>query len=313
MNAAPPRLIWPEGKSFAFTIFDDPDGQVLKDGREIYSLLADLGFRTTKGVWPSGPLRERNSKGDTCADPEYRDEALRLQERGFEIGYHNNAPHSSTREEVIAGLDAFRQYFGRDPVTMANHYNRDAMYWGPARLTGVYRSLYQLMTRGDKLGLFTGHVEGDESFWGDVCRSRIVYCRNFVFHEINTLRACPIMPYYDPQRPFVNQWYASSEGANCASFNAMLTEAAQDSLEAEGGACIMYTHFGHGFTDDGRINERSRTLIERLSRKNGWFVPVSTLLDYLRSSRKSDHVVTSRERSRLESKWLWAKARLGTS
>ena len=87
----------------------------------------------------------------------------------------------------------------------------------------------------------------------------------------------------------------------------MLTEAAQDSLEAEGGACIMYTHFGHGFTNDGRINERSRRLIERLSRKNGWFVPVSTLLDYLRSSRKSDHVVTSRERSRLESKWLWTK------
>ena len=27
----------------------------------------------------------------------------------------------------------------------------------------------------------------------------------------------------------------------------MLTEAAQDRLEAEGGACIMYTHFGHGF------------------------------------------------------------------
>ena len=67
------------------------------------------------------------------------------------------------------------------------------------------------------------------------------------FPEINTLRACPIMPYHDPQRPFVNQWYASSEGANCASFNAMLTEAAQDRLEAEGGACIMYTHFGHGF------------------------------------------------------------------
>ena len=68
MKAAPPRLTWPEGKSFAFTIFDDPDAQVLKDGREVYSLLADLGFRTTKGVWPSGPLRQRNSKGDTCAD-----------------------------------------------------------------------------------------------------------------------------------------------------------------------------------------------------------------------------------------------------
>ncbi len=313
MKAAPPRLTWPEGKSFAFTIFDDPDAQVLKDGREVYSLLADLGFRTTKGVWPTGPLRERNSTGDTCADPDYRDDALSLQERGFEIGYHNNAPHSSTREEIIAGLDAFREYFGHDPVTMANHYNREAIYWGRARLTGPCRLLYLLMTRGNSIDEFSGHIEGDESFWGDVCRDRIVYCRNFVFPEINTLRACPMMPYHDPQRPFVNQWYASSEGANCVSFTAMLTEAALDRLEAEGGACIMYAHFGHGFVHHGRINNQFRTVMERLSRKNGWFVPVSTLLDHLRSSCNGNHVLTRGERSRLEAKWLWAKARLGTS
>ena len=45
-------MIWPGGKSFAFTIFDDPDSQTLEAGREVYALLADLGFRTTKGVWP---------------------------------------------------------------------------------------------------------------------------------------------------------------------------------------------------------------------------------------------------------------------
>ena len=190
------------------------------------------------------------------------------------MGYHNNAPHSSTRKEIIEGLDAFREYFGQDPVTMANHYNREAIYWGRARLTGLLPLALPADDPRQQHREFSGHVEGDESFWGDVCRSRIVYCRNFVFHDINTLRTCPIMPYYDPQRPFVNQWYASSEGANCASFNAMLTEAAQDRLEAEGGACIMYTHFGHGFADHGRINDQFRTLIERLSRKNGWFVPV---------------------------------------
>ena len=101
MKAAPPRLTWPEGKSFAFTIFDDPDAQVLKDGREVYSLLADLGFRTTKGVWPSGPLRERNSTGDTCADPEYRDDALRLQERGSKSAI-TTTPHIRRRARKLS-------------------------------------------------------------------------------------------------------------------------------------------------------------------------------------------------------------------
>ena len=312
MSGRPFRPQWPDGKAFAFTIFDDPDAQLLKDGRKIYALLADLGFRTTKSVWPSGPLREPNSPGDTCSDKEYREDAIRLQEKGFEIGYHNNAPHSSTREEVIAGLDAFRRYFGKDPVSMANHYNRDALYWGPARLSGWHRAVYRCLNREAESRQFGGHVEGDESFWGDVCRSRIHYCRNFVLPEINTLRFCPFMPYHDPARPFVNQWYASTEGSQCSSFIKAITESAQDRLEAEGGACIMYTHFGHYFVENGRMDERFRCLMERLSRKNGWFVPVSTLLDFLRS-QSGDHVISDSERSRIQTKWLTAKMMRGTS
>src|SRR4051812_29252433 len=199
-----PRRKWPEGKSFAFTIFDDPDAQLLKHSREVYALLDDLGLRTTKGVWPSGPVREPNSPGDTCSNKPYREHVAALQERGFEVGYHNNAPHSSTREEIIAGLDAFREYFGHDPASMANHYNRDAIYWGPARLSGWRKSVYSLLKFRPKGRQHSGHVEGDESFWGDICRSRIRYCRNFVFREINTLAACEFMPYHDPRRPFVN-------------------------------------------------------------------------------------------------------------
>ncbi len=38
------------------------------------------------------------------------------------------------------------------------------------------------------------------------------YVRNFVFDEINTLAACPEMPYFDPAKPFVNAWFASLPG-----------------------------------------------------------------------------------------------------
>jgi len=46
------KIRWPEGKKFAFTVFDDTDLSTLGNVREIYSFLMDHGFRTTKSVWP---------------------------------------------------------------------------------------------------------------------------------------------------------------------------------------------------------------------------------------------------------------------
>jgi hypothetical protein len=306
------KIDWPEGKKFAFTIFDDPDSQRLEDGKKIYSLLTDWGFRTTKAVWPLGPVREPNSPGDTCADPAYLAECHDLVRRGFEMGYHNATLHSSTRAETIQGLDAFREYFGHDPVSMANHYNEEAIYWGPARLSGTRRAIYNLATLGRTRHRHFGHVEGHACFWGDVCRERIRYCRNFVFSGINTLGDCPLMPYHDPERPLVNAWYAASEGSNVERFVNTISEPSQDRLEAEGGACIMYTHFGHGYVENGRVNSRFQELMGRLSQKNGWFVPVGTLLDYLR--RKNGLREISRaDRAPIERRWLWEKLFRGTS
>ncbi|HEV3279916.1 MAG TPA: hypothetical protein VG860_24225 [Terriglobia bacterium] len=303
---------WPAGKAFAFTIFDDPDGQLLRDGRRVYSFLEDLGFRTTKAVWPLGAIREPNSGGDTCADPVYLEEAQALQERGFEIGYHLTTVHSSSRDEIIRGLDAFKRYFGCDPASMANHYNEEAIYWGPARFSGRHRTFYNLATLGRNRNLYAGHVEGHRAFWGDICRRRIRYCRNFTFSGVDTLRACPWMPYHDPELPYVNAWFASSDGADRARFIKILGEADQDRLEEQGGACIMYSHFGHGFVENGRIDSRFQELMTRLSRKNGWFVPVSTLLDYL-GGKRGDLEITAQQRARLELRWLRGKLFRGSS
>jgi hypothetical protein len=307
------KILWPDGKTFAFTIFDDPDAQRLDDGQVIYSLLSDWGFRTTKAVWPLGPVREPNSGGDTCADPLYLQEAIRLVARGFEIGYHNATLHSSTRDETIKALDAFRQHFGHDPAVMANHYNEEAMYWGVDRISGRgSRAIYNLATLGRNRSRYFGHVEGHPCFWGDFCRLRVRYCRGFVFSDFNTLRVCPWMPYHDPARPYVNAWYAASEGSNLARFLHTMTEVNQDRLEAEGGACIIYTHFGHGFVQDGVVSQRFRELMNRLSRKNGWFVPVGVLLDYLRQ-KQNESTISPANRARLERHWVWEKLFRGTS
>jgi len=308
---AAPAIRWPDGKTFAFTIFDDPDAQTLEGGERIYGFLADLGVRTTRGVWPSPATRTPNSGGETCGNRKYRVHNRHLQEQGFEIGYHNNTKHSSYRSEIIQGLDAFRDHFGTDPSSMANHYNMDAIYWGPARLSPPIRQVYTAVTLGRTERHF-GHVDGHPAFWGDVCRSRIRYCRNFVFADANTLAACPWMPYHDPERPYVNAWYASSEGSNVIRFRRTLAERNQDRLAAEGGACIMYTHFGHGFVVDGALDSGFRDLMIRLSRMNGWFVPVTTLLDYLRAQR-NDATIQPRDRAQLERRWLQEKMWRGTS
>ena len=74
----------------------------------------------------------------------------------------------------------------------------------------------------------------------------------------------------------------------------------------------MYTHFAKGFFDGRELDRRFIALTKRLSRKNGWFVPVSTLLDYLLEI-KGHHDIKNSERGRLERKWLLHKIRVGTT
>jgi hypothetical protein len=307
------KITWPENKTFAFAIFDDTDSLTLETGRAVYSFLADQGFRTTKSVWPTRGKGKPSDNGATCQDPKYLAWAQGLQSKGFEIGYHMATSHTSSRAETAAGLEQFARYFGHYPVAMANHFYCDEnIYFGDRRVTGVNRLAYNVLTRFRNFGKFRGEVDGDPLFWGDLCRERIKYVRNFVFNEINTLKVCPQMPYHDPARPYVNYWFASTEGAIASSFVRQLREENQDRLEAEGGGCIMYTHFGLGYYEQGKLHPRFRALMERLSRKNGWFVPVSTLLDYVLLAR-GPVTISARERAALERKWLFHKIRFGTA
>ncbi|MBF0522030.1 MAG: hypothetical protein HQL24_03120 [Candidatus Omnitrophica bacterium] len=298
---------WPDGKNFAFTIFDDPDFSTVQNTSEVYALLYDLGFKTTKSVWPLRSKIIPRVGGEACEDGPYLSWVLDLQKKGFEIGFHNAASYSSLREDTIRGLDRFQELFGGYPQSMANHsLCQEGIYWGSARLTGIEEAVYNLLTFYKRKNFFRGHVVGDPFFWGDLCKSRIKYVRNFVFSEINTLKVCPFMPYYDPARPFVNQWFASSNGGNVQDFVNCVNEFHQDRLEAEGGACIMYTHFAKGFQDGKVLNSRFKALMGRFAKKGGWFVPATVLLDYLLKNH-GGHVITDSERATLESRWLFGK------
>jgi hypothetical protein len=228
---------------------------------------------------------------------------------------HLASPGTSRRSETLAAYHTFRQVFGHYPKVNINHYaNREGMYWGGDRLDGsLLRGAYGRLTRW---GQFCGHVQDSACFWGDVCQEHTKYMRNFTYRSINTLGVNPGMPYHDPLRPFVNYWFSSSDGADVDRFGSLVCQANQERLVRERGCCIVYTHFGKGFVRDGKINPTWEHRMTALAQRNGWFVPVSQLLDFI-LERKQEHLIREGERVRLAYRWvterIWERIAHGTN
>jgi hypothetical protein len=309
----PSAIPWPEGRPFAFTFVDDTDEATVANVGPVYDLLADLGFRTTKTVWPLDPLGPGFCGGSSLQDPAYREWIFALERQGFEIALHGAADETSTRERILHGLDEYRAIMGRDPVVHINHLQQnEGLYWGADRLDGALRAVYRLgvtaLGRGDDR--FTGHREGDPRFWGDRCRERIKYVRNFVFEDIVTTDVDPLMPYSDPQRPYVRHWFSAANGKTGDEVCRTISEANQDRLAASGGACILYTHFAYSFLDGEAVRADFRRLLTRLAGLGGWYVPVSTLLDHLGNVRGWPDARAEANRAAyraMQRRWVWER------
>jgi hypothetical protein len=321
--------------SFAFTVFDDTDNGTVENLTPVYDLLEELGFRTTKSVWPlrgdvgakpaspSGGSAKRGEAGlaptaitgQTLEDPEYLAFIRGLQAKGFEIALHNVQHGDATRERVELGLALYRELLGSDPKIHCNHsQNRENLYWGVDRLG--FRPFRALLETARKVkrkpaDQFLGHVPGSEFFWGDIAKARIQYVRNFAFDEINLNRINPSLPYADPRTPYVNYWFSSTDGSEVNRFCHAIREDQQDRLEAEGGVCIMYTHFASGFVRDGRVHPQFERLMCRLASKRGRFIAVGELLDSLLEQRGGK--IPPRELRRMEWRWLREKLFKGTT
>ena len=256
---------------------------------------------------------KNNSEGVTCENKSYLEWLLEIKKIGFEIGYHNTTFSSSERQKIIEGLEKFKRFFGEDPIVMANHSeNKENIYWGSDRLSGSRKLVYNILTLFKRNKYYLGHDNSSKFFWGDLCKQNIKYVRNFVFSDINTLKNCPFMPYKDQTKPFVNYWFASSEGNNAETFIKCISDKNQDRLEEEGGACIMYTHFADGFSKNGKISENFKEQMTKLSKREGWFVTVSTLLEFLKKENKN-YEINPKQRKALEWKWLFDKLILGST
>ena len=276
---------WPAGAKFAFTIFDDTDNSTVTNTKPVYDYLYEKRILTTKSVWCFPPRGDYG--GQSLQEPDYLKWVENLQSQGFEIGLHNVGDGVFTRDEIIRGLKEFEQKIGNAPKIHCNHVsNPDNLYWWDRRFvwpfSALYRFAYWLKKRSPVPA--GGDNPTSELFWGDVAQKKIKYVRNLTFCQINTLACDPRMPWGDPNKPYVNFWFSSSDGHNVNLFNDLLAPGNLDKLEKERGACIVYTHFASGFVDDyGRLDPKFKRRIDDLSSRGGWFVPCGELLDYLQA------------------------------
>jgi hypothetical protein len=302
-----PRAIsFPGGKRFAFSIVDDTDMATLDRVKPLYELLHRYGFRTTKTVWvwESNDLSHSPNRGDTLQDPSYRAYMQELKQRGFEIALHGVRGGSSKRQDIIDGLEEFRKAFGEYPSIHINHsLNRDNIYWGEHRWSFTPFQLGYALAAKHK---FLGHERASEHFWGDLVKERVRYVNQFTYSDINLLAVNPSMPYRLSDKPYVNLWFPTADGDNLDWFDDLLRSENLDRLEREGGVCLVYAHMGAGsFNKNGGPHPRFEARLKDLASRNGWFVPASEILDYLREQPGWKPDLSFREEVRLEMLFLW--------
>jgi len=281
-------MVFPNGKRFAFTILDDTDDSTVSNVAPVYALLRDIGMRTTKTVWPVAcPEGSRLFfAGETLEDQGHLRFAHKLADAGFEIASHGATMESSDRERTLRGLEFLKTEFGAYPRLFCNHgFNRENLYWGGKRFQSqMLRRLVQFAPVY-RTNTYHGDDERSPFFWGDQCLAHIRYVRNFTFRRLNMLNVNPQMPYRLRHTKYVNFWFSTSDAPDVGAFNRLLTRARIDELEEQGGVCIISTHLGKGFVQDGSLHTDTEAILRYVANKPGWFVPVSDILDHMRRVR----------------------------
>ena len=294
---------FPNNKKFAFTILDDTDDANVENIVPVYDFLTSKNIFVTKTVWPV-PCPEGSRiffAGQTLGEKDYLKAVKRIIKQGHELAFHCATMESSERKRTKQAFEVLKKEFDLLPVLHCNHgQNLENIYWGYKRFsTAIFRLVYAGLKRKY---LFQGENSNSEYFWGDIYNAQIKFSRNFTFrNELNILKSNPEMPYLDSAKKMANYFFSTSDAPDVFAFNSLVTKKAIDRLENEAGLCILSTHLGKKYCLNGKINENFRSIIEYISKKDGWFVPVTEILEYLLSLKhKSKHYISYYSRLRLE-------------
>lgn len=271
---------------FYFTIVDDTDDSFLENTKPIYDFLYENGFKITKTVWVYPP-RDEPSTGASLQDPAYLDFIKDIKAKGFEIGLHNVGSGEYKRDEILKGVEEFKEKLGEYPNIHINHsYNPDSIYGGFKRFnwpfSWVVKTLYPQYA-----GVFQGEIKGSEYFWGDRHKELIKFSRNHATRNLNTAKFDKYMPYIDPEKTeYSNYWFSATFAPNQWVFNHVVNKKSIEQLKRENGICIIFTHLGY-FMRDGKIDEGFKERIKMLREiGGGTFIPVSDVLENIANERK---------------------------
>ena len=122
---------FPDGKRFAFTVFDDTDNSTVQNVGPVYQLLDELGMRTTKSVWALPNVPGARFSGSNLHDRDYLEWVVGLQSKGFEIALHNVRNSDSPRDIVEHGFAEFEK-----PSRSATTYPRESLQQPGKHLLG---------------------------------------------------------------------------------------------------------------------------------------------------------------------------------
>lgn len=288
---------YPNQKKFAFTIIDDTDNDNIQNTRPVYEFLHKMGFKTTKTVW-SLPPQDR-FRGYSLNEYRYRQYIKKLQREGSEIALHGVSSGKNSRQNILDGLELFRQFIGEYPKIQINHaHNPDNIYWGIKRFA-ITKPIWALSN-------FKGDDPKSVYFWGDYHKKYIKFSRNLVFDKLNTTKVDKFMPYCEKDKRYANYWFSAANGQDIEKFNRLVRAQNINKLVAEGGTAIVFTHFASGFVKGGRLDKNFQKNMTYLARRDGWFVPVGEILNFLLEKRGGINIST-KDKIALDLKWVLDK------
>ena len=282
------RLVLDSDAEFAFTILDDTDDTTLHNGRPVYSLLHNLGFRTTKTVWTfDTPEVNRGPyfAGETLSSPDYLEWVRQLSDQGFEIAFHNATMGTSSREDTIKALDFLERELNQQIRIHCNHgQNLENLHWGIERYNSALLSgALSLVDRLRPFPRFHGNDPSSPYYWSDVADERLSYIRAFTYRRLNGADIPPGRPFKDLLKQRDALFFNTTDAPDVLAFNKIVNRSSIDKLRARNGWAIISTHIGKGFYHNDKLNSEFVKNMEYLASRSGWFVPASELLDHLRN------------------------------
>ncbi|MBN1508286.1 MAG: hypothetical protein JW955_15670 [Sedimentisphaerales bacterium] len=238
------KLVWPPHPYKAgFCITDDTDAATFEQVKAVYDFLLVKEFRTTKTVWAFRPMfrcgippvPDSALRGITLEDTKYLDYCRQLHDNGFEVCLHGASAGNNTREYTLKALDLLERRFGRCDTFICHAKNADNPYWED-KVTSL--PILHRLLKWYSRHRCSGEIELSPFFWGDLCKERINQVRLFRTRSINTLKANPSMPYFDPRKPYVNGWFSATKRRiiDCA------TPRAREALKRDHGLTVLYQY-----------------------------------------------------------------------